>query len=134
MERGQFSDMSANLPGYKRLWFKWTMTAATTFTINRAQELLAGTAAITRTGTGVYDIFPASPPGVELIDWDFHFILQTENALTVAGSGRTSIANNLSASSKVTATFRRADTLAAADFAAADIIRGWIGIQTVYLP
>ncbi len=133
MERGQFDDMSANLPGYKKLWFKWTMTGTTTFTINRSQELLAGTLGITRTGTGIFNIFPASPPGVELIDWWFGVIAATPGP-TMAGSALESVVDNLAASGKVTVTFRSATAGAAADFASADVVRGYIGIQTVYMP
>lgn len=132
MNRGQFQDYSCNLIGVKRLWFKWTMTAATTFTINRSQEFLAGTAGIVRTGTGVYDLFPSGPPGVELVGWWLDSIEATRST-TSAGSGRPTVANNLVASSKVTVTFRRQSDLAATDFANTDIIYGYFDIQTVSL-
>jgi len=134
MNRGQFDDFSVNLAGVKRLWFKWTMTGATTFTINRSQELLAGTAGIVHTGTGVFDIFPAEAPGVELVDWGFA-VIQATPAFTGAGTGLTSVINLLQTTpfTKVTATFRRGDTYAAADFASGDIIRGYLDIQTVSL-
>lgn len=134
MQDGQFKPGNVNMPGVKRLWFKWTMTAADAFTINWSKEFLAGTAGIVRTGTGVYDLFPQSPPGVALVGWWFDCILATANDVTKGGSGKTTVANNLSASSKVTATFRRNDTLAAADLANTDIVYGYLDIQTVYLP
>jgi hypothetical protein len=133
MERGQFSDPSQNLPGVKRLWFKWTMTGATTFVINRSQELLAGTAGIVRTGVGVYDIFPASPPGVELIAWNLDAI-EAAPSNASANSGKATVVNNLVATKKVTVTFRRNDTAAATDFANTDIVYGWLDIQTVFMP
>jgi hypothetical protein len=132
MERGQYQDASYNLSGYKRIWFKWTMTAATTFTVNRSQELLRVNP-IVRTGVGIYDIFPLSPPGVELIDWYFDAIEVTPSN-TSANSGKATVVNSLIASNKVTVTFRINSTQAAADFATGDIIYGWLGIQTVFNP
>ena len=119
---------SSNLPDVACFFFKWTMTAATTFTINRSQELLAGTAGIVRTGVGVYDIFPTNPPGFELVEWWFDSI-EVARSNTSAGSGNTSIANNLVASNKITVTFRNNATQAATDFATNDIVYGFIGIQ-----
>lgn len=133
MNRGQYQDASSNYPGSKRLWFKWTMTSATAFTINRASEFLAGTSAIVRTGAGVFDLFPEQPPGAGLLGWWTGSILATVGSLTVGGSGQTSIANNLTASNKVTVTFRRADTLAAADLATGDVVHGYLDIMTVVI-
>lgn len=130
MNRGQFDDQSVNLIGMKRLWFKFTMTSGTAFTINRSQEFLAGTAGIVRTGTGVFDFFPEQPPGVELIGWGIDFILATPSNVALGGSGKTTVVNNLVASSKVTATVRRADTLAATDLVNTDIVYGYFDIQT----
>lgn len=131
MNGGQFKDMTWNLGGMKRLWFKWTMTSGTAFTINSAKEFLAGTAAIVRTGTGVYDLFPEQPPGVALVGWWFGCILATPASVVLGGTGETTVVNNLVASSKVTATFRRADTRAATDLVATDIVYGFLDIQTV---
>lgn len=133
MERAQFSDMSVNYPGVKTLYFKWTMINGTTFTINRAAEFLPGTLAIVRTGTGVYDLFPQGPPGVGLLDWLTVNTLAAEGNVALGGSGKTTMVNNLVASGKITVTFRRADTLAAADLAAGDIVQGHIILQTVSL-
>lgn len=138
MNRGQFRDDTLNLPGYKRIYFKWTMTAATTFTINRAQEFRAGTVggatgSVNRTGVGVYDLFPQDAPGVELIDW-WADAIEAAPTNTTANSGKATIANALVASSKVTITFRRNSDQAATDFANTDIIYGYLGIQTVYAP
>lgn len=134
MERGQFQDFSLNLPGVKRLYFQWTMTAATTFTINSAKEFRAvGGAAIVRTGVGVYDLFPFSPPGVALVGWNFDAIEVTPSN-TSANSGKATVVNSLAASGKVTVTFRINSTSAAADFATGDIVLGWLDIQTVFLP
>lgn len=130
MNDGQFRSFSQNMASVKRLWFKWTMTAATTFTINWSKEFLAGTAGVVRTGTGVYDLFPEQPPGVALIGWWFG-VIQATPAATTGGSAMTSVVNNLVASSKVTATFRRSDTFAAADLVTADIVYGYLDIQTV---
>lgn len=134
MNDGQFRSFSQNLAGVKRLWFKWTMTAATTFTINRSQELLAGTAGIVRTGTGVYDIFPQDAPGVELVQWDFK-VIQATPSFATSGSCPPSVINLLQTTpfTKVTVTFRRGDTYAATDFITGDIIRGYLDIQTVSL-
>lgn len=131
MNRGQFSDQSCNVPGSRRFWFQWTMTSGTAFTINRSTGLLAGAAGIVRAGTGVYDIFPEQPPGVALVGWWIDCILATEASVTLGGTGRTSIVNNLVSASKVTATFRRADTRAATDLVATDIVYGYLDIQTV---
>lgn len=133
MEPGQFSDVTCNLPGYKRIWFRWTMTAATTFTINRSQELLAGTAGIQRTGVGVYDLFPSGGKAVELVDWWFEAV-EAAPANTSAGSGKATVVNNMVASSKITVTFRRNSDYAATDFANTDSVYGYIGVQTIQGP
>lgn len=133
MNLNQFEKMNYNLPGVNAFWFKWTMTGATTFVINRAQEFNALLGQIVRTGTGVYDLFPNGAPGVELISWSFDSIEQTRS-LTSAGSGRAIVANNLVSANKVTVTFARQSDLAATDFANGDIIYGYLEIQAVKGP
>lgn len=132
MNNGQFPAANVNLPGVKRCWFKWTMTSGSAFTIDWAPEFLAGTSAIVRTGTGVFDLFPQGPPGVALVGWWIDTILATPTTVTLGGAGRTTIVNSLVASGKVTATFRQ-QNLTATDLVATDIVYGYLDIQTVSL-
>jgi hypothetical protein len=130
----QFQDGAAGEPGVLDLYCQYTSgaTGAIPATLTRSQ----GFQSVARTGTGVVD-FILNAPAFKLLDYSIH-VDPASYAFTTGGSGVSTLVDAVatatsSTSCKVTVTFRRGDTGAAADTANGDLVRLTLRLKTVSL-
>lgn len=130
----QFPEPTSGEPGVLDLYCEYTSgaTGAIPATLTRSQ----GFQAVTRTGTGVVD-FVLNQPWFRLLQWTVS-VAPASYAFTTGGSGVCTLVDAVatatsSTSCKVTVTFRRGDTGAAADTAINDIVKLRLTLKTVSL-